>query len=97
MIWVDTDGCESASEYCDLFLTSVIKRVDNAVFESIEEGMAGELSGEPYVGTLENEGVGVAPFHEFEGSVDAELQSELDQIREAIIAGDIVVESPASP
>ena len=46
---------------------------------------------------LPNEGVGLAPFHDFEGSVDPELQTQLDEIREAIIAGEITVESPASP
>ena len=63
----------------------------------VEQAAAGEFSSEPYVGTLENDGVGLAPFHDFEGSVDPELQSQLDAIREAIIAGEITVESPASP
>ena len=30
-IWVDTDGCESAAEYCDILLTSVVKGMDVAV------------------------------------------------------------------
>ena len=30
-IWVDTDGCVSAAEYCDILLTSVIKGMDVAV------------------------------------------------------------------
>jgi basic membrane protein A len=91
MVWVDTDGCESASEYCDLFLTSIEKKMDTAVFEAIEQAMAGELTGEPYFGTLENEGVGISEFHELEDEVPDELQDELDALREEIIAGDLSV------
>ena len=35
-IWVDTDGCVSAAEYCDMLLTSVMKGMDIAVTEAIK-------------------------------------------------------------
>ena len=35
VIWVDTDGCISAPEFCDLFLTSVLKNIDVAVYDAI--------------------------------------------------------------
>ena len=57
-IWVDTDGCESAAEYCDVLLTSVMKGMDVAVEEAIEDSASGEFSNEVYEGTLENGGVG---------------------------------------
>jgi len=91
MIWVDSDGCESAEEFCDLFITSVLKNIDNAVFDTIETAQAGALDGEPYFGTLENDGVGISEFHEFEDEVPDELKEELDALRESIIAGDVVV------
>ena len=91
MIWVDSDGCESAEEFCDLFLTSVLKNIDNAVFDAIETAAAGELDGEPYFGTLENDGVGLADFNEFEDEVPDELKDELEALRESIIAGDVSV------
>ena len=37
-IWVDTDGCESAAEYCDILLTSVVKGMDVAV-EQADRGL----------------------------------------------------------
>ena len=58
---------------------------------------AGEFDNTPFVGTLENGGVGLAPFHDFEGSVSPDLQAELDAITAGIIDGSIPVESPASP
>ena len=91
VIWVDTDGCESAAEFCDLFLTSIEKKIDNAVLEAVRSAQEGELDGEPYFGTLENEGVGLAELHEFEDDVPQELKDELAELEESIIAGDITV------
>jgi basic membrane protein A and related proteins len=90
MIWVDTDGYESTS-FGSIILTSVQKRMDNAVYTAIESVINGDFAGGTYVGTLENEGVGLAPFHDFEDEVPQELQDELDEIRQGIIDGDITV------
>ena len=63
-IWVDTDGCVSAAEYCDSLLTSVVKGMDVAVEQAIKDSADGNFTNEPYVGTLENGGVDLAPYHE---------------------------------
>jgi basic membrane protein A and related proteins len=97
LIWVDSDGFESASQYGALFISSVLKNIDAAVFTTTQETLDGTFSNEPYVGTLENGGVGLAPFHDFEDTVPQELKDELTAIQEGIISGDITVESPASP
>ncbi|WP_081646021.1 BMP family lipoprotein [Agrococcus pavilionensis] len=97
MIGVDADLYETSPDYADLFLTSIMKGMSEGVQTVVEEAAAGNFSNEPYVGTLENEGVSIAPFHDFEGSVDPELQAELDEIEAAIIAGEIEVGSPSSP
>ena len=34
-----------------------------------------------YIGTLENEGPGLAPFHDFDSQVPPELKAQLEQIR----------------
>jgi basic membrane protein A len=57
----------------------------------------GNFSAEPYVGTLENEGVGLAPYHDFEGDVPAELDERIQELREQIISGELTVESPSTP
>jgi basic membrane protein A len=41
------------------------------------------------VGTLKNNGVGIAPFHQAESVVPAEIKAELEQIKADIIAGKI--------
>lgn len=45
----------------------------------------------PYVGTLENEGVGIAPFHNFESKVPADLSDQLQEIAAGIKDGTIPV------
>ncbi|HET8867850.1 MAG TPA: BMP family ABC transporter substrate-binding protein [Agrococcus sp.] len=97
LIGVDADLYETSPENADLFLTSILKEMATGVETVVTEAAAGEFSNEPYVGTLENGGVALAPFHDFEGEVDPELQTQLDEIEAGIIAGDIVVESPSSP
>jgi len=96
LIGVDSDGFLSAPDYADLFLTSVLKGVGSGVNDVVTAAGNDEFDAEPYVGTLENDGIGVAPFHDFEDSVDPELQSTLDDLRQQIIDGDIEVESPAA-
>lgn len=92
IIWVDSDGFLT-TEYGDIIITSVMKQIGPAVFDTVSESVDGNFTNEPYVGTLENEGVGLAPFHDWESKVPAELASQVDELRTAIIAGDIVVES----
>jgi basic membrane protein A and related proteins len=96
-IWVDTDGCVSAETYCSNIITSVNKVMDVAVRDTIKAAKDGSFSNEPYVGTLENEGTGLAPFHEFDSKVPAELKSELDAVKADIISGKITIESKSQP
>ena len=96
IIWVDSDGFLT-TDYGSIILTSVMKQIGPAVFDTVSESADGNFTSEPYVGTLENEGVGLAPFHDFEDAVPAELQDQIAQYQEQIIAGDLVVESPNAP
>jgi basic membrane protein A and related proteins len=91
MIWVDTDGYES-TQYGQLMLTSVMKNMDVAVFDTVESAVNEQFEGGLYVGTLENEGVGLAPFHDFDGEVPPEVQDRIEELREGIIAGEISVD-----
>ncbi|HEX5540700.1 MAG TPA: BMP family ABC transporter substrate-binding protein [Micromonospora sp.] len=99
VIWVDVDGCESAAQYCSTFLTTVVKNIPGAVEEAVLKGAKDEkLDSSPgFVGTLANDGVSLAPYHEFDSKVPAELKAEVEQLKQDIIAGTIKVESPAQP
>lgn len=97
LIGVDADVYETSPDLSDLFLTSITKGVDVGVFDVVTAAAAGEFDNTPYVGTLENDGVGIAPFHDFEDKVSPDLAGELETLRAGIIDGSITVESPSSP
>jgi basic membrane protein A and related proteins len=91
MIWVDTDGFLS-TQFGELMLTSVMKNMDVAVFDAMASVVDGSFEGGIYVGTLENDGVGLAPFHDFEDQVPQEVKDAIPTLTEGIIAGDISVD-----
>ena len=95
LIWVDTDGCVSVEESCDLFLTSVMKNMDVAVHDVTVAAADDEFEGGTNLGTLENDGVGIAPFHEFDDEVPQELKDRIEELRQQIIDGEIET-SPAA-
>lgn len=98
LIWVDNDGYDSLpAQFRPIVLTSVLKNTQDAVVEIIGADLEGDFSSEPYVGTLENGGVDIAPFHEQAGLVPAELSAGIDELRTAIVAGILEVTSPNSP
>jgi len=92
MIWVDTDGYVSVPQFSHLMLTSVLKRMDVASFDVIQEALEDRFEGGLYVGTLENEGVGIAPFHDHEDTVPDEVKDALDGLRQGIMDGSISVD-----
>jgi basic membrane protein A and related proteins len=89
MMWVDTDGCVSAAQYCKYFITSVEKGITTAVKTAVLAAAGGTFKGGNYIGTLANDGVQLAPFHDFSSKVPAALQSELAQIKQQIENGTI--------
>lgn len=96
VVWADSDGVESASQYADVILTSVLKNMDVAVQDAVEETAEGNFSNESFIGTLENDGVGIAPFHEFDDEISDETKQELEDLQQQIIDGEITVESDAA-
>jgi basic membrane protein A len=95
LIWVDTDGCVSVEESCDLFLTSVMKNMDVAVRDVAVAAANDEFEGGTNLGTLENDGVGIAPFNEFEDEVPQEVKDRLEELRQQIIDGEIETSPPS--
>ncbi len=97
-IWVDVDGCDSTPD-CAALLTTVVKNIPDAVKDAVLKGAKGEsLKPENgFLGTLANNGVSIAPYHEFDSKIDAALKAEVEQLKQDIIAGKVKVESPASP
>ncbi|WBB82404.1 BMP family ABC transporter substrate-binding protein [Micromonospora sp. WMMD882] len=97
-IWVDVDGCESTPN-CPAIISTVVKNIPDAVKEAVLKAANGEkLEPNPgYLGNLSNNGVSLAPFHEFDSKVPAELKAELDKLKTDISGGAITVTSAAQP
>jgi basic membrane protein A len=97
LMWVDVDGCVLAAEFCDLFITSVEKHMDVAVFDAIEAAVEDTFEGGLYVGTLENDGVGISPYNQFEDAVPQELKDEVEELQAGIIDGSVSVDPADYP
>jgi len=89
MFWVDTDGCTSAPQYCKYFITSVTKGIVSAVKTAVTSAAGGTFQGGTYVGTLQNGGAVLSPYHDFSSEVPSALQSELQTVESGIESGSI--------
>ncbi|MGX7669848.1 BMP family lipoprotein [Plantactinospora sp. DSM 117369] len=98
VIWVDVDGCQSTPN-CPALMTTVVKNITDAVKDAVVTAAKGEkLAHDPgYLGTLANNGVSLAPYHEFDSKVPAELKAEVDKIKTDISSGAIKVTSASQP
>lgn len=87
IIGVDLDMYVSNEKEKSVYLTSVLKNIDVAVFDTIK-GVAdtGKVSA-GYMGTFANGGVGIAPFHDFDGKVSAELKGEVEKLIADLTSG----------
>ncbi|WP_291049768.1 BMP family ABC transporter substrate-binding protein [Herbiconiux sp.] len=97
LVGVDTDMYLSDPEYDDIWFTSIARDMPKSISEVIQAAAAGDFSNEEYVGTLDNGGVLMSPFHAFESKVAPTLQGELDTIQAAIIDGSLKIETPSAP
>jgi basic membrane protein A len=97
MFWVDNDGCVIAADFCSLFITSVLKHVDVATADTFESVVNGTFQGGKYVGTLKNDGIGLAPYHDFDSKVPQDLKDKVEQLKQGIIDGSVSVDPADYP
>jgi basic membrane protein A len=89
-IGVDSDQATLVPEAP--ILTSAVKRVDNAVFQTIEQSQNGEFpGGETVEFGLENGGLSLAPFGRFDDQVPQEVKDQVEQAQKDIISGEVEV------
>ncbi|MCY0148148.1 BMP family ABC transporter substrate-binding protein [Hoeflea sp. G2-23] len=93
IIGVDADLYLSDPEHKQVYLTSITKRMDATVLDVIKSVMDDKFEGGVLEGSLANGGVDLAPFHDLEDAVPAELKQELETIRAGIIDGSISVDN----
>lgn len=97
LMGVDSDVFETDPKVQDLLLVSIMKSIDVAVYDAVMEAANDKFSGTPFVGVLENDGVSLSSFHNFESKIPADLEAQLEEIKAGIIDGSIDAESVSSP
>ncbi len=97
VIGVNGDIYETTPQFREYYLTSVLKNLTTATKEVTLAAASGDFSSTPYVGTLENDGVGIAPTHDWESRIEPSLLAEVEQLKADIISGAVSVQSPSSP
>ena len=93
LLGVDADVFETDPTVGDLLLTSIRKGIDVATYDAVLAAGEGNFDVTPYIGTLENEGVGIADYHDWASKVPADLDSAVQELKAAIISGEVTVSS----
>jgi basic membrane protein A len=84
---VDKNIAVTSPEFADLVLTSVEKRMTQAVFDVIKETMDNGFDATAYVGTLENDGTALSDSDK----ISSDLGAKLDELKAKIISGEISI------
>lgn len=89
-IGVDQDQAKSFPEAP--ILTSVVKRVDNAVYGTIQRvSEGGQPTGDTVDRGLKEKGLSLAPYGRFDDQVPQNVKDEVEKARQGIESGDIKV------
>jgi Uncharacterized ABC-type transport system, periplasmic component/surface lipoprotein len=93
IIGVDSDWYlpdENAS-YRPILLTSVMKRMDTTILNTIKAVQDGSFKGGITIGNLANGGVALAPYHDLDSKIPADLKAEITALQADIIAGKVTL------
>jgi basic membrane protein A and related proteins len=95
-IGVDADQFQTIPGIGDTIITSAVKRVDTAVFDAIKKAKEGTLKGgQNAVYGLKEDGVGLAPYHDWDSKIPADVKSKVDAAKQAVIDGTVTVPETA--
>jgi basic membrane protein A len=82
-VWVDQDDCKD-------LLTSVEKNITPSLYAVLKSDVLGSFKGGgEYLGTLADNGVGIAPYHSFASKIPAKLQAQVKALAAKVKSGAI--------
>lgn len=87
-IWAIGVDSDQSSLAPDTILTSAMKRVDNACYDTVQSCIDGTLEGGVHTYDLASQGVDIAPTTD---NLSDDVVEAVEQVKEQIINGDIVV------
>jgi basic membrane protein A len=89
-IGVDVDQFYSFPEVSDIMISSAMKNLDNAIYAVVKSFVNGNFNGGGiYTGNLANQGVQLAPLHDYQSQIPDSVKTAIDQIKAGIIDGSI--------
>jgi basic membrane protein A and related proteins len=89
-IGTDADQFYSMPGVADIMLSSCMKRTDTTIYSVATTFLDNPvINNSTYTGTLENKGVSIAPFHDYETQIPDSIKTAIKAIKTGIIAGSI--------
>jgi basic membrane protein A len=89
---VDTDQYISIGPPTNAaLLTSAQKAIDVSVLDFFNQVAGGYLGGTDYSGTIANNGVLLAPYHDYDTQFSADLKAEVDALKAKLADGSVTV------
>lgn len=94
VIGVDTDEYRTtftngSAQGADKIVSSALKRVDNAVFQVVQDVVNGSFTNELYVGDAANGGVDYAECHDACAVFTEQVKTTVDQVKQGLADGSI--------
>jgi len=88
-IGVDVDQYETYPEVAGSLVTSAAKNMDVAAGDAVRAYVAGNLEGGIQLATVENGGVGLAPYHDQDSNIPDECKAAVEEAEAGLAAGTI--------
>ncbi len=93
-IGADVDQYNTDPEVQSALISSAMKNVDVAVYNYLKTVADGSVKAGISANTLQNGGVGLAPFHDWESKIPAELKAQIQKASDGIKDGSIKTDLP---
>lgn len=93
-IGFDVDQYNTYPEAKDALMTSAQKNVDVAVYNYLKTVADGSVKAGISTGTLQNGGVGLAPFHDWDSRISGDLKAQIQKASDGIKDGSITIDLP---
>ncbi len=88
-IGADVDQYNTSPEAQSALISSAMKNVDVAVYNYLKSVADGSVQAGISTATLQNGGVGLAPFHDWDSKIPADLKAQIQKASDGIKDGSI--------
>jgi basic membrane protein A len=94
-IGADVDQYNTDPETQSALISSAMKNVDVAVYNYLKTVADGSVKAGISTATLQNGGVGLAPFHDWDSKIPADLKAQIQKASDGIKDGSIKIDLPS--